>query len=182
MRTIVGQSASLRLVEVVREKPFPNVTGHLWWANEHAALLSPVNDSLALDGFVLLPSWQKSKIRSTFDGIEFLREVLCDKIPSRLLRQGEKIESADVASVISVISRRKWLVMVHPERKYLDTAYVGWVTGLTKKHIVIDAVSAKGELVGEDRIELRSTTRLEFCTQYLGVFARYLRTSRSAPK
>lgn len=175
-------SDELRLVSVSRGKKMPSVTGHLWVMTESFALISEVDDGLALDGFVILPTWQKLRLKFNFKGKEFFSKVLGGAVPKKLIDVLRDMDISNLNSILNELYCEGMFVMVHPELKYLDTAWLGPIKKISKKQLALTLVSPIGEDMGSMRISLRDITKIEFATRYALAFELFCKEKRGSMK
>lgn len=172
MKRAMEYSSALRIVRVDRKGGLPSIYGHLWLRNSEFALLSPFDDGLSLDGFSVLFVEGNMSFCFDFEGVDFYRKILGNRVPLRLKRLAEHWDFEGLDKVINNFIVKGTMIMVHPERKNADLAWVGRPLSWTGKSLVLKTVSAFGQVTGDLKLKRKWLSRLDFDSRYLLVFSR----------
>lgn len=171
-------SILLDLVQVARPRKFGSlIIGHLWGGGDRLLFLSELNsDILALDGFTILTKRHVRSIDRDFDEKNFYSVVLRNRPQNLTKKLQSMVECDDIVAVLQKLQRLKSLIAVSLELVSTDFCFVGYVTSVSDKSFSLGLVSNVGILrSGEQMVDLKSVTRIEFDTRYLRAMSRFIR-------
>ncbi|WP_156956440.1 hypothetical protein [Stenoxybacter acetivorans] len=152
----------------------PDVIVHLWLATDTFALVSVFDQEFfVLNGFVILPMWQRLNFKFDFKYKKFYSEILANRISKRLINIANGLNVDCFDAIVNQLYHKKSFVIIHPEFKYLDTVWVGSINRISRKSLFVKTVSTLCEDMGIIKIHQKDITQIEFLTRYVSIYERF---------
>ena len=150
------------LVELKRgSKGLDRITGFIVDFSDSLVLLHCLNwDTFRLNGYTVIREDDISHYRF------FDKPAYWQFRAAKLLRfspgQPTGVSIGSFHEFLTSVAKRFPLVMFHPERTKPETCYVGSVSSVTDRTVVLDDLSSSAEWTGPRRLKLADITKVDF--------------------
>jgi len=127
-------------------------------------VLQEVSPEIMLDGYRVLRIADITDADVAYRSRPFVEKALAlrGQVPCPLTG----IDLSSVATVLLSANTLFPLVMIHRERIYRDSCWIGQVSSLTTKTVTLRKIDTTAAWYGETRYRLRDITRIEFGGRY----------------